>query len=160
MKRMFVLLLMVCTLLTIFGQSALADYDLSTMDDSELMALWEDVNRELEKRAGLTEKGDHIQGSWYEHGLGRLLPDPYPIMESKPTSDPYKRLNSDQAFTEVLEGCTEKDWAAYVDACRAFGFTEDSMWLATLYSGSNKEGINLVVYLEQDSIGVMVTNYQ
>lgn len=74
--------------------------------------------------------------TWPTTGLAAMLPDP-PTKKGEVSSD------SDSRFSADIEECSEDQYKAYVESCKAKGFTEEAKNLTSSYDAYNGDGYKL-----------------
>ncbi len=74
--------------------------------------------------------------TWPTTGLATMLPEP-------PTKKGEVSTDSDSRFSADIEKCSEDQYKAYVESCKAKGFTEEANSLTTSYEAYTSEGYKL-----------------
>lgn len=89
--------------------------------------------------------------TWPKTGLATMLPDP-PTKKGEVSSD------SDSRFSADIEECSEDQYKAYVESCKAKGFTEEANNLTTTYGAYNSDGykLDLTYWSSMNKMSVML----
>jgi len=108
-----VLVLYVCSFIVAKCESI----NLDSLSDKELIELRNRIDEILSKEL------DDVK-PWYDHGLGRFLPDPNVIIGRQLKSRPYSQMNTDGTFSETVTGITYEEYGLYAKAIKSYGYNE------------------------------------